>query len=205
MPLIRNSADKGASRRSPDASASLASASPDERWLAARAAIDPAAIPGLGDALSRERDVRVREAIFTALARIATPESAAVVLPYLRRDDANIRTGALDALRAMPQAVQPHIPALLDDEDPEVRLLACELVRNAGGAEGSGWLCALIETEPQANVCAAAVEVLGEIAGPAAVPSLRRCAERFPDDPFLAFAVKVVADRLRSAPPTPRV
>ena len=182
----------------------MASASPDERWTAARAACDPAAIPSLGEALARERDARVREAIFTALARIATPESAGVVLPYLRVDDANTRTGALDALRAMPQAVRPHLPGLLADADADVRLLACDLVRDAGGADGPRWLCAMIETEPQANVCAAAVEVLGEIADAAAAPSLSRCAERFPDDPFLGFAIKVVADRLRAAPPAPR-
>ena len=58
----------------------------------------------LAAALSRESDPRVREAIFTGLARIATAESAAAVLPYLRSDDAGLRTAALDALRAMPQA-----------------------------------------------------------------------------------------------------
>ena len=93
--------------------------------------------------------------------------------------------------------VRPYLPGLLADPDPDVRLLACDLVRDAGGAEGPRWLCALIETEPQANVCAAAVEALGEIGDATAAPSLSRCAERFPDDPFLGFAIKVVADRLR--------
>ena len=46
----------------------------------------------------------MREAIFTGLARIATAESAAAVVPYLRSDDASLRTGAIDALRAMPKA-----------------------------------------------------------------------------------------------------
>ncbi len=146
----------------------------------------------------------MREAIFTALARIGTSESANVVLPYLRLDDANTRTGAMDALRAMPEAAQPFLPGLLEDSDPDVRLLACDLVRDAGGNEGQRWLCALIEAEPQANVCAAAVEALGEIGDASAGPSLSRCAGRFPDDPFLSFAIKVVADRLRGVSPAPR-
>jgi HEAT repeat protein len=200
MPLIRSKSNNSAAVASGEAPASLASASSDERWTAARAKCDSAAVPVLSEALARERDARVREAIFTALARIATPESAAVVLPYIRIDDANTRTSALDALRAMPQVARPHLPGLLADEDPDVRLLACDLVREAGGADGQRWLCAMIESEPQANVCAAAVEVLSEIADAAAQPSLLRCAERFPDDPFLAFAIKVVADRLRAAP-----
>jgi hypothetical protein len=204
MPLIRKESDKAAARITRQARPSLASASADERWAAARAARDPAAIPSLGAALARERDARVREAIFTALAQIGTTESANVVLPYLRLDDANTRTGAMDALRAMLHACQPYLPGLLADADPDVRLLACDLVRDAGCAEGLRWLCALIETEPQANVCAAAVEALGEIGGATALPALSNCAVRFPDDPFLGFAIRVVADRLRGLPPAPR-
>jgi HEAT repeat protein len=203
MPLIRNGSEKTA-RVLRQALPMLASASADERWSAAREARDPSAIPSLAEALVHERDVRVREAIFTALARIGAPESAKVVLPYLRLNDANTRTGAIDALRAMPDACHTYLPQLLADPDSDVRLLACGLVRDAGGAEGPRWLCALIETEPQANVCAAAVEALGEIADTTATPSLSRCGERFPDDPFLGFAIKVVIDRLRHVSPAPR-
>src|SRR5271163_3292150 len=174
MPLIRKESDKADAGVSRDTLPSLASASPDERWAAARAARDPAAVPSLGEALGHERDARVREAIFTALARIATAESAEVMLPYLRIDDANTRAGAMDALRAMHDACRPHLPGLLAEPDPDVRLLACDLVRDAGGADGSRWLCALIETEPEVNVCGAAVETLGEIADAAALPSLSR-------------------------------
>jgi HEAT repeat protein len=204
MPLIRKESDKAAASAPRQALPSLASTSADERWAAARAAPGPVAIRSLGEALAHEGDARVREAIFTALARIGTPESAKAVLPYLRLDDANTRTGAMDALRAMPDACQPVLPGLLEDPDPDVRLLACDLVRDAGGAEGPRWLCALIETEPQANVCAAAVEALGEIGNAKALPALSNCAERFPDDPFLGFAIKVVADRLRGLPLAPR-
>jgi HEAT repeat protein len=204
MPLIRNESDRVAAGVSRQALPSLASASPDERWAAARTACDPAAIPSLGEALVHERDARVREAIFTALARIATPDSALTILPYLQVEDANTRTGAMDALRAMRHACRPYLEGLLADPDPDVRLLACDLVREVGGDDGPRWLCALIETEGQANVCAAAVEALGEIADATAGPSLSRCAERFPDDPFLGFAIKVVIDRLHSAPPAPR-
>jgi HEAT repeat protein len=200
MPLIRKESDKAAAGVSRATLPSLGSASVDERWAAARAARDPAAIPSLGEALAHEADTRVREAIFTALAQIATPESALTLLPYLRVDDANTRTGAMDALRAMQDACRPYLPGLLTDTDPDVRLLACDLVREVGGADGPSWLCALIETEPEVNVCAAAVEALGEIADASAERSLSHCAERFPDDPFLGFAIKVVAERLRCLP-----
>ena len=160
MPLIRNTSDNPASS-GPDPAAALTSVSPDERWAAARAAADiPTSIPALAQALAQESEPRVREAIFTALARIATLESALAVLPYLRSTDANIRIGALDALRAMPEAAKPLLPQVLADADADVRLLACDLVRNMHDADTPRWLCALLETELEANVCAAAVEVL---------------------------------------------
>ena len=145
----------------------------------------------------------MREAIFTALARIGTPESAKVILSYLRLDDASMRTGAMDALRAMPDACRLYLPELLADPDSDVRLLACDLVRDAGGADGPRWLCALIETEPQANVCAAAVEALGEIGDATAAPSLR-VAPSVSRTIRSSFAIKVVAERLRRVSPAPR-
>jgi HEAT repeat protein len=199
MPLIRKTPDETAKAAEPaaDTSADLADASPDRRWAAARAAADhPDTIPALAQALARETDARVREAIFTALARIATPESVLAVLPYIGSDDASLRTGALDALRAMPTLTEPHLPQLLADPDSDVRLLACDLARVMTGAEVPRLLCSLLDADPQANVCAAAVEVLAEIGDADAVPSLARCAARFPGDPFLGFAVQAASSRL---------
>jgi HEAT repeat protein len=201
MPLIRSRSDKpGADRPPGDLRAALLSGSPEERWRAARTVAEMGAdAPLLTQALELEEDSRVREAIFTGLARIATPEAALAALPYLRSDDANLRAGALDALRMMPEASRPHLTALLRDPDADVRLLACDLLRGQATSEATLMLTALLETEPEANVCAAAVEVLAEVGGPLAVPSLQRCAHRFRSDPFLGFAIKHVIDRLGSS------
>jgi HEAT repeat protein len=177
----------------------LVRGSDDERWSAARNAPTlPDALPILTDALSRERVPRVREAIFTALAKIGSEESAAVALPYIRSDDASERTAALDALRAMPGAATKHLPQLLTDTDADVRLLACEIARALPTDDASNLLGALIDREKNTNVCAAAVEVLAETGNAASLPILSRCAERFPDDPFLTFAVKAARDRIGS-------
>ena len=158
----------------------------------------PDALPLLTEALSRERVPRVREAIFTALAKIGSPDSAAVALPYIRSDDASQRTAALDALRAMPAAAARHLPRLLQDSDADVRLLACEIARALPGEDASRLLANLIERESNPNVCAAAIEVLAETGDITSLPVLLRCAARFPDDPFLAFAIKVAHDRIGS-------
>jgi HEAT repeat protein len=201
LPLIRKPAEES-QLPPPDEEAvlrALAHGSENERWAAARAAAElPNSVAALGSAVARETSPRVREAMLTALARIATPQSVEVVLPLLRSDDAEVRTGASDALAAMAKATWPYLAALLRDTDEHVRVLACELLRNLPGEQAVPLLCQVLESEPEANVCAAAVDALAEIGGASALPALTRCAERFRATPFLQFAIGVAIDRLRS-------
>jgi HEAT repeat protein len=194
MPLVRNPSPQAPTATAPSA---LGEGTSEQRWSAVRTAADrPDGLALLADALPRESDPRVREAIFTGLARLATAESAAVVVPHLRSDDATLRTGAIDALRAMPQACRPHLPALLADDDADVRLLSCELARGLPDEEANRLLCDLLERETEKNVCAAAIEVLAEIGRPEALPSLARCGTRFSGDPFITFSLKVATERI---------
>jgi HEAT repeat protein len=202
MPLVRKPSPQAATVSPPNMAnlaVALSEGSDDERWNAARAAAEaPDGLVILSEAISRESNPRVREAIFTSLARIHTPQSAEAVLQYLRSDDSNLRTGALDALRAMPDAVAEYIPRLLKDDDVDVRLLACELARNQPAADAGRMLGEVLATERESNVCAAAIEVLAEAGGPELLPRLAECAARFPSDPFLAFAVKLAGERIGS-------
>jgi HEAT repeat protein len=199
MPLIKGKSPRpvGEAPGLDHIEAAMSGGTVDERWAAARAAADlPSGLDVLSRALAAETASRVREAIFTGLARIGSPASAAAVAPYLKSEDPEVRTGALDALRAMPEATAPHLPGLLNDNDPDVRLLACELVRNQTADAANAMLSSLLAMDPEANVCAAAVEVLAEIGDARAVPALQKCAARFPDDPFLAFAIGLAVDRI---------
>jgi HEAT repeat protein len=195
MPLVRRPSPP--SEPPVVAPASLTEGTSDQRWAAVRAvAGQPGGVARLATALAQEGDARVREAIFTALARAATAESAAAVLPYVRSDDAGLRAAALDALRAMPEASRLHIAGLLADPDADVRLLSCELVRGLPEGDANRLLGDLLERESEKNVAAAAVEVLAEIGRPEALPALARCAERFAGDSFLTFSIKVATDRI---------
>ncbi|THD81720.1 MAG: HEAT repeat domain-containing protein [Phenylobacterium sp.] len=198
MPLIRkpSTPPTAAAAAAGQTAAALVSGTADERWAAARSLATPEGVAALGEALAAEGDPRVREAILTSLARVASTDSAQAVIPYIRSDDAALRTGALDALRAMPQAVAESLPGLLSDPDPDVRLLACELVREVPGAEATRLLATLLDGEAESNVCAAAVDVLAEVGGPECLPALARCAERFGHEPFLGFAIKVASERI---------
>lgn len=201
MPLVRKS-PQPAPRPPPglaEVLSRLASENPDERWTAARAAAAlPAATAALAAALAREPDLRVREAMFTSLARIGTRESLAGLLPMLRCDDPALRIGALDALRSSVTAARQLLPQLLRDPDPDVRLLSCELARDLPAEEACASLCALLAEEPEVNVCAAAIEVLAEAADASALPAIERCAARFAHVPFLRFASRLAMDRIRA-------
>jgi HEAT repeat protein len=199
MPLIRKPSEEKntAIPAARDPLSGLTSDSADARWVAVRSCeARSESVPLLAETLARESDERVREAIFTALSRIAAPPALLVLLSYVRSDDANLRAGAMDALRALPQQTAPHVAELLADGDADVRLLACDLTRGMPPADALRHLCALLESDPHAGVCAAAVEVIAEIGDAGAVASLERCAARFPDDPFLVFAIKAASSRL---------
>ena len=132
----------------------------------------------------------------TALMRVGDKASVTALLPYLRSQDAGVRSSAIEALQALPDTVKPFMAALFQDGDSDVRLLACELARNLPAEDATQILCALLEHETHANVCAAAVDVLAEVGTPDAVPVLRACASRFSETTFLPFAISVVIARI---------
>ena len=201
MPLVRKPADHLPGPK-PDASKVLqllASSSTEERWAAARAAADVVGgVSAIAAALPTEHDSRVREAMFTSLVRHATAESTDAIIGLLRSDSANLRTGALDALRIMVGAAPELLPRLLGDADADVRILSCELARSLPNAEATHLLCVLLAAEQEINVCAAAVDVLAEVGSSDALATLNQCARRFGDSPFIAFAIEIVIHRITS-------
>ena len=205
MPLIRK--DPPATRRRPATAATPPRLHGDaRRALGGGARADGAGGDAalLAEVLGRESDPRVREAIFTSLARIGTPASVEAILPLSalgRRRPAHRRVGCAAGHAAARRC--RAWPALLGDPDPDVRLLACDLARGLPAARATPLLCDLLETETEANVCAAAVDVLAEIGTPEALPALARCAERFGHEPFLAFAIRVAVERIRAQPRRP--
>lgn len=199
MPLVRRPVNPPTAA-TPDAAAvltALESPDADERWTAARAAVQvDGAAAHLVRAVWIESHANVREAMLTSLARIGSDESVEGLVSLLRSDDANLRTGALDALRSITSATRDLLPRLLTDPDVDVRILSCELARNLPGDEATGHLCDLLAREQDPNVCAAAVDVLTEVGVVAALPVLAECAERFHETPFLVFAIEVATDRI---------
>mgnify|MGYP003576730751 CR=1 FL=1 len=198
MPLIKRGPPgrPGNQAQGIDTAGGLSDASAEVRWKTARAlGEDPSSVTRLADALGKETSPEVREAIFTSLVLIRTDASARAAVEFVRSEDAALRSGALDALAAMPEVAQPLLPGLLADPDPDVRILSCELARSMTPEAATQMLGHLLQTEAEANVCGAAVDVLAELGTPDAIGPLRACKSRFPDQAFLGFAIDDAIER----------
>jgi len=112
-----------------------------------------------------------------------------------------LRTGALDAMRAMMGDVRPVLPDLLADPDTDIRILTCDLVRDLPPADATRLLCEVLARETNANVCAAAVDVLADIGEAEALPFLEACSGRFDDVTFLTFAITLATERIIAGRP----
>jgi len=198
MPLIR----RGATPPHPqldgpsDPLADLGAPDPDLRRRAARelgARPDSASV--LGRALALEGEADVRSAIVGALVRIGGEDAVAALLPHLGSDDAARRGAVLSALQDLPETLA-HLPGLLADPDPDIRVLAAEIARAMPPTAAAELLCAMILREPLPNPCAAAVDVLAEVGSPDCLPALHACEERFAAEPFLRFAIRTTIARL---------
>ncbi len=200
MPLVKGGRSSTVGGDPAAQQPTLDSSDAQSRWTAARALAGHAeAVPELAAALGRETVPRVREAIITALMRIGDTASVEAILPFLRSHDAGLRASAIEALQVLPEAIAPFLARLFADPDSDVRLLATELTRNMKALAATRLLCELIEREQHPNVCAAAIDVLTEVGTPEAIPALEKCAARFPETPFLPFAVSVAIARISGA------
>ncbi|ALV06952.1 HEAT repeat domain-containing protein [Roseateles depolymerans] len=177
----------------------LASPDPVQRRHAAR---DLAALPQasqvLGQALARETDPSVRQALFTSLGTLASAAAVQALIPLLRSEDAGLRNGAIETLSSMPEVVGPSIQHLLRDPDPDVRLFTVNLLGDLRHDEVNAWLCQVLRQDSEVNVVAAAIEVLAETGSGAERAALLEARSRFADDPFIGFATQVALERIEA-------
>ncbi len=209
MPLIRNRPGAAAPAATAPAPArireDLGSADEQVRWSAARAASGHAGCTAdLARALATEASPRVRDAMFTSLAQTADDTAVTALQALLRSDEADLRIGALDALRLLVRGNPAMVAPLLQDADADVRILSCELVRELPAPQVNALLGELLGRETEANVCAAAVDVLAEAGDPSVLPVLTGCARRFRDLPYLVFAIDVAIERISAQTPRSR-
>lgn len=166
------------------------------RWAARDLTGHAEAVGVMGERLLAEKDARVREALLVALTATPGESTVAALLPLLRTEDAQLRNGAIEALGAMPMAVAPRVAALLRDGDPDVRIFTVNMLGDLRHDHVTHWLLQVLKHDSEVNVVAAAIEVLAEVGSPEHATALHQAAARFPQDPFIAFAATVAAERI---------
>jgi HEAT repeat protein len=175
----------------------LSDANPTARRWAARDLIDcPDCVSVLVEQLKIEPELSVREVILTTLTRLGDPAAVAGLVDCLRSEDAALRNEAVEAMKQLPDEVAPIMLGLLADADPDVRIFAVNVLESLCHPEVESWLIEVIERDAHVNVCATAVDLLGEVGTPAALGSLERFKARFADEPYIQFAADLALKRI---------
>jgi HEAT repeat protein len=185
MPLVQPSAPEAGQPRT----AALDSPDPAARRAAIRGmARDAAAASALAARLDVETDRAVLAALFDALAEAGGPDAAAALIRRLRSDDAVLRSGAVGALKRMPAEMAAAVGALLSDADPDMRVMAVDVLQDLPHPDAPRWLADRLGEEPHVNVAGAILDRLTEIGDETALEAIAAARRRFGGEPYIAFA-----------------
>jgi HEAT repeat protein len=172
---------------------------PTARRWAAKDLVDCPDVSGeLVEQLRREENVSVREIILTTLTQRADEAAVAGLVECLRSEDASLRNEAIEAMKMLPAEVAPIMGRLLADADPDVRIFAVNVLESLRHEKVEEWLKGVIERDPHVNVCATAVDLLGEVGTPYSRQALENLQARFPDEPYISFAADIALKRIFS-------
>jgi HEAT repeat protein len=168
------------------------------RWAARDLVSCPEATGALVLQLQQEDDSSVREIILTTLTQLGDELAVASLVGYLRSEDVALRNEAIEAMKLLPDEVAPIMGKLLQDPDPDVRISAVNILESLRHRQVEEWLTKVIEEDPHVNVCATAVDLLGEVGTTSAQVALEKLKTRFPDEPYISFAADLALKRIHS-------
>lgn len=175
----------------------LSNAAPSVRRWAARDLADcPEASAALVQQLMQEKEVSVREVILTTLTSLGDQTAVAGLVDCLYSETAALRNEATEAMKLLPEMVAPIMRGLLADSSPDVRIFAVNILESLRHPQVESWLIAVIDNDPHLNVCATAVDLLGEVGTEAAREPLLRLKARFADVPYIQFAADLTLKRI---------
>lgn len=166
------------------------------RWAARDLVECPAASAALVDRLQREDDESVREIILSSLTTLGDEVAVAGLVHCLRSEDVALRNEAIEAMKQLPDEVATIMRGLLADASPDVRIFAVNILESLRHPEVEDWLITVIDGDPHLNVCATAVDLLGEVGSVAAQEPLLRLKARYADEPYIQFAADLALKRI---------
>ncbi|RIZ66204.1 MAG: HEAT repeat domain-containing protein [Methylococcales bacterium] len=175
----------------------LSSSDSTERRWAARDLVEcPECANALMQRLKIETENSVREVILTTLTRMGDPVAIAGMVDCLRSEDAALRNEVVEAMKQLPLEVAPMMLGLLADPDPDVRIFAVNVLESLCHPEVESWLISVITDDAHVNVCATAVDLLGEVGSSNAIQTLEQLKARFSEEPYIQFAADLALRRI---------
>jgi len=189
--------ERGQARDCASLLANLESDNPTARRWAARDLTDcPTAAAALVNRLLHEQDASVREVILSTLTSLGDEVAVAGLVGCLRSEDVALRNEAIESMKQLPDEVAPIMRALLADPSPDVRIFAVNILESLRHPEVEAWLIEVIENDPHLNVCATAVDLLGEVGSVEATEPLKRLKARYAGEPYIKFAADLALKRI---------
>ena len=169
------------------------------RWAARDLADCPQASAALVNRLQREEDVSVREVILSTLTSLGDQVAVTGLVACIRSESPALRNEAIEAMKQLPDKVAPMMLGLLADANPDVRIFAVNILESLRHPEVESWLISVVDNDPHLNVCATAVDLLGEVGSFAAREPLLRLKARFADEPYIQFATDLALKRINES------
>ena len=166
------------------------------RWAARDLSDCPGASAALVGRLARETDASVREVLLTTLTTLGDEVAVTGLVSCLRSEDVALRNEAIEAMKQLPDEVALIMRGLLADDSPDVRIFAVNILESLRHPEVESWLIEVIDADSHLNVCATAVDLLGEVGSAAAKEPLERLKARYTGEPYIQFAADLALKRI---------
>jgi len=167
------------------------------RWAARDLAACPDSSALLAARLAGEPERAVRQAMLLTLTELADVAAVQGLAACLRSEDVALRNDAIEAMKNLPRALPTVMADLLADDDADVRIFAVNILEALRHPEVESWLLRVIGRDPHVNVCATAVDLLGEVGSERATEALHGLKLRFPDQPYIHFAADLALRRIQ--------
>jgi len=151
------------------------------------------AVPLLVEML-KSSNIGVQESADNALRKIGGKEVVNGVIPLLRSDDAPVRNGSMDILRALGSHELQSIIPLLKEEDVDIRIFATDILGSAGNIMAVAPLCEALLKDPEVNVRYQAAVSLGDLGLPEAAKCLNQAMR---DEEWVQYSVIEALAKIR--------
>ena len=153
----------------------------------------------LAEILAGAPDALGREAALTSLARLGGEASIAALVKLIGADDVSLRNAVIETLSCLGESVISALQPVLSDADPNLRIYALVVLENIDSSLAADLALRVALGDPHVNVCAAAIEALANSGTPEMAAALQTVPARFPEHPFLRYAVRAALQKMGRA------